>query len=170
MIFGSSSFGIEVGELASEAGTGEALIQFSFVVNNHKIGDWEDRIRLRDSLHYSRTFLDCKVHRMRPDLATVESATVFENIYDAFFDYDYTSAPLEKPNLRDRFHLDDIGLGSISDRFGLVVVDISDSNSRIIVKNLVSSEFVADQQTASANVDSAFQDYLAWGKSQGLQT
>lgn len=169
MIFGSSSFGIEVGELTTEIGSDNTLVQFRFIVGDHEIGDWEDRIRLRDSLHYSKIFLECKAHRMRGDLANADSIAVFESIYDAFFDYDYGSAPPQSPNLRDRFHLDDIGLGAISDRFGLVIVDISENDSRIIVKKFADSEIVADQQIPSLEVDKAFQEYLTWGEPQVTQ-
>ncbi len=122
MIFGSRSFGIEVGELTTETGSKTTLVQFRFLVNNKEIGDWEDRIRLRDSLHYLRIFLDCKKYRMRYDLADASSCKVFKDVYDAFFEYDYGSAPLQKPNLRDRFHLDDIGLGAVLDRYGIVIL------------------------------------------------
>lgn len=166
MIFGSRYFGIEVGELTTEAGSGTTLVQFRFLVKDREIGDWEDRIRLRDSLHYSRVFLDCKGQRMRTDLANANSDDVFKNLYDAFFDYDYSSAPLQKPNLRDKFHLDDVGLGAISDRYGLVIVDISDKESRIIVKKFSGSEFVADQKIPSDEVNKVFQDYLNWGESK----
>jgi len=137
-------------------------------VDDHEIGDWEDRIRLRDSLHYTKAFLDCKGNRMRTDLAGADSDDVFKKLYEDFYDYeyDYSSASLQNPNLRDRFHLDDIGLGAISDRFGLLIVEISKEDSRIIVKKFADSVIVADQRIRSVDVDKVFQEYLKWGASQ----
>ena len=93
---------------------------------------------------------------------------VFRDAYDAFFSYDYTTDGGLVPYLRDRHHLDDIGMGAVHDKYGLILVVTSSGKERVIAKDLQKEVIVADISVPLGFVESVLSQYVEWGKSRWL--
>lgn len=163
MLFGTQSrFGIEVGEIAKYPGW--ILCQFRFWVNGLSVGDWEDRIPLLASVRYMRDFCQFSAHRIHPEFESMTSAEVFAEVYDAFYEFDYTLNKPEIPDLRDRFHMDDIGMTAVIDRYGIVLVAVSDKKARLLVRDRADGGIYNECTLEFGEVERVGMAYVAWGE------
>lgn len=163
MLFGQKDrFGIEIGEV--ELLQGALYCQFRFWICGTPIGDWEDRIPLQASIEHMRVFCSHSANRGGVYFGGRPADHVFEEVYHAFYTADYTKCPVEVPNLRDRFHLDEIGMSAVLDKYGLVLVASSPAETRLIVENLVMNAILCDCPLRFGEVEEVGLAYLAWGK------
>lgn len=170
MIFGKTDrFAIEIGQLDSYPEASGLFVQFRYWVGNVPIGDWDERIPLGASVEAACTIRNTQEARQRSSFALNLPDDVFRAVYDAFFAYDYSKHPVEVPNLRDRFHLDDIGLGAIQDRYGLVVIVSSEGLERVIARDLRLELFIADVSMPIGFVESVLSEYVEWGRTELLR-
>lgn len=164
MIFGdSNTFAIEAGAIEHHPMANGPYIQFRFWIGNQPIGDWEDRIPFKASIENAIVLCDNKHYREEWLFDSVPSKVVFQKVYDAFFGYDYTKSPALSPNLRDRYHLDDIAMGAVQDQYGLILVQNTHSLSRVIVKDLIKSNILIDITFESGHVEHVLKSYVEWG-------
>lgn len=164
MLFGEKTrFAIEIGSI--EPLHGHPFCQFRFWVCGTPIGDWDDCIPVRASVENMRLFCHYSTHRVNADFGHASPQEVFEWIYDAFFSADYTEQLPEVPNLRDRFHMDDIGMSATLDKFGIVLVAPSVTSTRLIVKDLSLGTFICDCRLHFGEVEEVGKAYIAWGDS-----
>lgn len=167
MLFGTTdSFAIEIGELTTFPGVAGPYVQFRFWLNSIPIGDWSDRIPLGASIENARTVRDTQPLRQSSPAFDGPPVDVFREVYDAFFSWDYTKDPVVSPNLRDRFHLDEIGMAAVRDRYGLVLVAASDGRERVLAKDLIQECFIAAVAVPSDFIESVLSDYIEWGQRQ----
>lgn len=167
MIFGNpATFAIEIGAVEQPPHGAGLFIQFRFWVDSQPIGDWEDRIPLIASIENARTLCANESDRCEWLFNETSPDDIFQAVYDGFFEYDYTKDPILTPNLRDRFHLDGIGMGAIQDKYGLVLVGSSSDSERIIVKDIRKHILLADVLLRFGFVESAVNAYSEWGRSQ----
>lgn len=165
MIFGNpNSVAIEVGEFLSNYGNNGPYVQFQFIIESIRIGDWNDRIPLLASVERAVDFQASRAYRRNDSLERVSSTEFFSLTFDAFYNYDYASQPILLPNLRDRHQLSEIGMGALSDKIGITVADVSLGWTRIVVKDLRSNQIVADQTFPSSDLDEACNAFVSWGK------
>ena len=166
LIFGiKDTFAIEVGDIADVPTEYGIFIQFRFWIGGIPIGDWDDIIPIDPSIQYAEELCTTEVYRRERLFHAASAANVFNKVYYGYFKYDYTINPIIVPDLKDRFHLDDIGLVSIYDKYGIVLVGCTNETERIIVKDLRSDIFLVDIQLPFGFVESALKDYVAWGRS-----
>jgi len=169
MIFGDKGlFAVEVGECEWYPGSSGPYVQFRFWVGNTPVGDWDDRISFVASAGYANVIRSTELDRRRLPFPDELPDVVFRDAYDAFFSLDYTTDPGVLPFLRDRYHLDDIGMGAIHDRFGLIVVVTTGGKERVIVKDLRKECIIADISVPLGFVESVLSEYVEWGKSRWL--
>jgi hypothetical protein len=165
MDFGDrKSFAIEIGEIERSPGKCDVSAQFRFWIGGTPIGDWDDRISLKASIVYMKVFCRYSDYRIVPSCATMSAEEVFEKLYQGFFGHDYTVSAPVVPNLRDRHHMDDIGMGAVVDKYGIVVVRPSASGQRVIVKDLARSAIIIDITLPDGVIEAAGADYIAWGE------
>lgn len=163
MMFGNpDTFAIEIGEIVDGPEARKARVQFRFAIDGQRLGDWLDRISLVGSAGYMEEFLDCSVHRRVEALRFATPEVLFASIYDAFYQEDCKTLPNTIPNLQTRFHINDIGLGAIEDLYGIVVVDVSDATSRIVVEDLRREKIIIDIDVPLGTVEAAGRAYVQW--------
>ncbi len=166
MIFGNKGlFAVEVGECKWYPGAPGPYVQFRYWVGNTPVGDWEDRISFVASAGYVGVIQRTELDRRRSPFDDDLPAVVFNDAYEAFFTADHASAPGVAPYLRDRHHLDDIGMGAVLDKYALILVVTTDGKERVIVKDLRSDLFVADVSVPLGFVESVLSEYVEWGQS-----
>ncbi|QVL33841.1 hypothetical protein KIH39_08020 [Telmatocola sphagniphila] len=169
MILGKTDrFAIEIGQLELYPEASGLFVQFRFWVANFPVGDWDDRIPLGASIDTACLIRNTEWARQLSPFAPSLPDDMFRAVYDAFFAYDYSKDPVEAPNLRDRFHLDDIGLGAIQDKYGLILVVSLEGLERVIVKDLRQEQFIADVSMPLGFVESVLNEYIEWGRTKLL--
>lgn len=167
MIFGSpDKFAVEIGAVERFPGFTGLYVQFRFWIDGVPIGDWEERIFLVASISYMQIFCETAELRQGQLFEGVPATEVFQTVYAAFYAYDYSKSPVLVPNLRDRFHLDAIGMGATQDKFGLVIVASSEDAERIIAKDLREDQIIADVVVPFGFAESAGNAYIEWGRIQ----
>lgn len=167
MIFGDpATFAVEAGAFEDPSLWGGLYLQFRFWIDGQPIGDWEDRIQLTASIGYAGSLCETECCRREWLFHDTSPEDIFQAVYDGFFEYDYTNDPILNPNLRDRFHVDDIGMGAVEDKYGLVLVGSSTDAERLIVKDLRKGIFLADVSLPFGFVESVLNVYIEWGRSQ----
>ena len=141
MIFGDrETFAIEIGAIRSFPNAPGSFVHIRFWIGNEAIGDWDDFVPLDPSVETARTIIATAEMRRKSMFGSTPSAEVFHQTYDAFYVDDDNS----NPNLRDRFHLDDIGMGAVQDKYGLVLVGATCDVERVIVKDFRSNRIISD--------------------------
>lgn len=160
MLFGTKEqFGIEIGDVQSLQGG--VYCQFRFWISGKAIGDWEDRIPLFASVVNMRRFCEHLKERIDPRFAG-DANVVFRDVYEAFYSADYTACDPDVANLRDRFHLEDVGMGAIVDKYGIVVVSPSAKESRIIVKDWTRNGSIWECSLPFGDVERIGWEYVDW--------
>ena len=106
-----------------------------------------------------RRFCEHSKERIDPRFA-VDANSVFREVYEAFVAADYTVCDPDVANLRDRFHLDDIGMGAIVDKYGIVVVSPSAKESRIIVKDWSRNGVISEYSLPFGDVERIGWEYI----------
>lgn len=119
-----------------------------------------------------REFLENAAFRRDESAGSKQPDELFASTFKAFYDYDYSRNPERRPNLRDIYHLNEVGLGATCDRFGIVVIEVADDSSRIIAKDLRSDIIVLDHLVASSEIARAGQEFIRWAEARlaGLST
>lgn len=169
MIFGSKdTFAIEISECEWRPGSPGSYVQFRFWVGDIPIGDWNDRISLIASASNAGALYGTEFDRRCTPLPEGPPSDVFRDAYDAFFSYDYATDPVVVPNLRDRYHLDEIGMGAVQDKYGLILVAMTKGLERVIVRDLRRDLFIADVSAPLGFAESVLDDHVKWGRSQVL--
>ena len=164
MIFGSrETIAIEVGKTFI-APDGTRYIQFRFIIANQAFGDWNEPVLLSACVADLKAFLENRDFRKNEDARGLSANDVFALAFDRFYNYDYSSQPILRPNLRDRYHLNEIGQGAIRDRYGIVVVEIAPDSSRIIAKDLRTNEVVADHLMKSSDFVAIGNQFIDWAE------
>jgi hypothetical protein len=167
VIFGvPATFAIETGAVERRPRDGGPYVQFRFWIDGQPYGDWEDRIPFKASVENAYTLCKNELHRREMLFDAVSTGDVFRKVYDGFFEYDYTKDPILSPNLRDRFHLDDIAMGATQDKYGIVLVAHGVASERLIVKDMRRHSFLADLRLPAGHVESVLNSYVEWGRSQ----
>jgi len=163
MIFGvANRFAIELGEI--ESWDGVPYCQFQFWVCGLAVGDWEDRIPLRASIENMRIFCEYSTSRFDPRFHRAKAEEIVEAVYDGFFNADYTTSPVSSPNLRDRFHLDEVAMSSVIDKHGIILINTSQSDARMIVKNLKNNAIERDCDLHVGEAEQIGKLYIGWGE------
>ena len=162
MLFGNAlRFGIEIGKTGLWP-DGRLYCQFRFWVCGKPIGDWDDRISVYSSASYMRDFCGFAKERAAQRFPDMDATETFDRVYDAFFRADYLVQKPESPNLRDRFHLDWVGMGAIMDKYGIVLVATTETEARLIVKDLRRDVIDCDCMLRNGEVEDIGQAYWAW--------
>ena len=167
MIFGHpAAFAIEIGVIERFSDSTDLFVQFRFRIGGCAIGDWDDRISLIASIENSVIVCKNEHYRREYSFEFLDSHDAFRAAYDAFFSYDYSTDPILIPSLRDRFHLDWIGMGAIQDKYGVLILQNSPNSDRIIVKDLNNGNFIVDILIKTRSVDNTLSDYITWFKAR----
>ena len=165
IVFGDQqSFAIEIGAVETYATASGIFVQFRFWVGGVPIGDWDDRISLSASVHYATVVVEYARLRFERSFEGVPAVEAFQKVYDSFYNHDYTKEPAIVPNLRDRFHLDGVGMGAIDDKYGIVLLSNSFDFGRVIVKDLRVGTIIVDILISSGVVEEACREYITWGQ------
>lgn len=163
MIFGdSNSIAIEIGELIENFAENGPYVQFQFHFLRNRVGDWNDRIPLMASVEIAEDFLASKPYRHYQSSDSTE--TFFQCTYEAFYNYDYASQPILRPNLRSRFQLSEIGMSALSDKMGISAAEYDDSQTRIVIKDLRKGSFVLDRLFDTKCLDGMCETYIFWAR------
>lgn len=163
MMFGSpEKLAIEIGEPDARLVPGRDYVKVRFVLCGHVIGDWDYKVSLVTVADSVRTFLSCCSDRLDESLAGVSSETFFAQTHTAFYEYDYRTQPVLRPNLRDRYHLSEIGKDALGDHFGIMVADIDSRTSRVVVKDFRSGSFILDERLEPRDIEHACRQFLEW--------
>ncbi len=141
-------------------------VQFRFIFFGQYIGEWDDRFPLTQTFVRMKEFLDISAFRRDDSLRNVDSKTFFDKTFTAFYETDYTIRPwLEPdPNLRDRYHLSEVGGDSICDLYGIVVAGISAETSRIVVKDFRREEIWIDREFKTGEIEKMGRPFVEWTK------
>lgn len=148
MIFGDKNeFAIEceICEIHSEKWV---FANFRLWANNQPIGDYEDSMDLLGGSHWLKTFLNCSDGRFESTLDDKTAEEVFSLLFDSVMltypkggilneqPFPIISPPKLYSNIRNRFHLDSIGMSSFMDKWNVILVETSNKSQRFIWRNL----------------------------------
>jgi hypothetical protein len=163
MLFGNSDlFAIEV----SNPGLIETRwhVSLNFWIDNEPIGDMREKISLVSSIANLRDFLQFKSDRFSPEFQGVSSEQIFYDLYTRY--YEANSQPdVASQNLRRRFHIDDIGMSSIVDKYGIILVALSDKTARLIWKKWSDENSTYDFSLPFGEVERVGKIYEVWSES-----
>jgi hypothetical protein len=162
MLFGEvRSFAIESSDIFKDVELGP-FVHLRFWVGGVTVGDWRAFVPLSASVEHANAFIEnARYRRERVFAQNVAAEEVLSQVYDAFFSWDYRQGALS-PNLRDRFHLDEIGLTSLQDKYGIVVVCTSEELDRVIVRDLVQGTVMADAPIRTGYAETVLESFSAW--------
>ncbi len=161
-MFGNpASLAIEVGKTTT-ADDGTQYVQARLIIADQPFGNWEELISLRGCAANMKEFLKYSKLRRNPSAKDVAPEKLFASTFDAFFDYDYSSQPVLRPNLRDIYHLNEIGLGALRDQYGIVVVEVSQNLSRVVAKDLQRDQIILDHLVETSEITSAGTQFIHW--------
>jgi hypothetical protein len=170
MIFGDrNAIAIEIGDIIDYEHNG-IWLPFKFVVDNIEFGDFEGDfgiIPLSGCAGYLHSFLENREYRVCPSVATLEVNSVFKQLFTEFYESEYGGAEQPGPNLRDRYHLSEVGMEAVIDKCAILMVDVDEVSSRIIVKDYRADRFVVDKWTKTSEFEEMANGFLAWARSQG---
>lgn len=151
MIFGDKkTFAIECENVSPP--DMESYIHFRVWARGHFIGDYEETVLLKASLSWLLEFMKYSQSRREPSLDTKSKEEVFQLIFDSVVltvpqglilsDVVKDSAICPDPtppsyaNVRERFHLDQIGMSSFSDKWNIILIENEDRSQRLMWRNL----------------------------------
>lgn len=162
MMFGEvRSFAIESSDILKDVGPGP-FVHLRFWVGGVAVGDWRAFVPLSASVEHANVFIEnARYRRERVFARQTTAEEILLQVYDAFFNSDYRQGAFF-PNLRDRFHLDEIGLASLQDQYGIVIVTTSGDLDRVIVRDVVQGAVVADVAITTGNAEAALVTFSAW--------
>ena len=109
-------------------------------------------------------FLSCRKYRSDFTLKDVSSDTFLDRTYTRFYRYDYSTQPIIIPNLRDRYHLSEVGGVSVSDFYAIVVAEVEPNRSRVVVKDIRADHIILDQVVDSDEIETMGQDFVEWAR------
>lgn len=162
MMFGNpESIAIEVGKTAMAA-DGIKYVQFRLIIARQAFGNWAEPISLTACAANMKEFLKNSVFRKNPAAKEQGPEELFASTFDAFYDYDYSSQPVLRPNLRDRYHLNEIGLGAIRDQYGIVVVEVAPNISRVVAKDLRTDQILLDHIVETNEIGRMGVQFIEW--------
>lgn len=161
MMFGSKGrFGIEIGEVETIASN--VYCQFRFWMCDTPVGDWEDRISLHASAEYMRQFCQHQYMRIDRRFEALSANEIIAEVHDAFFHADPVDQFVDQPDLRDIFHLDDIGMSATIDKYSIVLVSPSALSARLVVKDWTAGGIVRECPLQFGDVERAGVEYVSW--------
>ncbi len=163
MIFGNpDTIAIEVGDVVSFGD--RDWVPFRFLIANQPFGNFSDRISLFGCAVRMKSFLMNREYRRNDALEDCDTEQVFAETFTAFYEYDYRTQPIIRPNLRSRYHLNEVALDSTRDSFGIVVVDVNSTESRIVVRDLRTNRFVLDIRIKTQDIENMGTSFIAWAE------
>ena len=111
-----------------------------------------------------REFCSHRERRVDPSFALATASEVFAAVYERFFKLDYRKVPYEDPNLRDRFHMDAIGMSAIQDKYGIILVGHSEQHARLIMKDWTAGGRLSECHIPSGMVEEVGAQYIDWSR------
>jgi len=162
MIFGDPNrVALEIGELRTDIEPGKIYVPIQFIIFGTPIGVWDDWLQLITALRNMEDFLECRAYRRDDSLRNVDSRTFFDRTWTAFYEWDYRVLP-NVPNYRDRFHLSEIASDTIIDHYAIVVADVSDDQSRIVVMEFDTERIMLDGEIGTNEFNAMCRDFVDW--------
>lgn len=137
-------------------------VQFRFILFGQVVGAWDDPFPLSQAFHGMKEFLANSDYRRDDSLRDVDSRTFFDKTFTAFYEMDYSIRPWLDPNLRDRYHLSEVGGDSICDLYGITVADIAPETSRIVVMDFRRDEILIDREFHTDEIGNMGQTFVEW--------
>ena len=165
MIFGNSdAAALEIGEIAMASEQGKPFVRIRFALVGEILGDWNTPIPLTVAVGNMKTFLACRDFRRDTTLTNTDAAGIFAATFTAFYKYDYETQPVLNPNLRDRYHLSEVGGDSVSDKYGIVVAEVGDNISRVVAMDLQTDCLLIDETVSSEKLEKMGAEFINWGE------
>lgn len=166
MLFGKKHrFAIEVSDpIALEEG-GELYCHFRFWFGGTAVGDWDEYIMLHTSVEYMFLFQHRSGERLRPDLADLPAKEIFDKLYHFFYEMDAETCPTSRDwLLRAIYQMDDIGMSSIVDKYGIILVSRDFRSENLIWISWANKEVVNEFRVCSGEVERASESFVNWGR------
>ncbi|MCX7423650.1 MAG: Imm42 family immunity protein [Planctomycetia bacterium] len=165
MIFGNREcFAIETAE--PTVIDGRLYSHFRFWIGGSPIGCWDDLIPLVASVGYMSQFCQHQNDRIDSKFGIDTPLQIFDAVYERFYRTDYRSADEALRRSRDVFHMDDIGMSSIVDQYGLVLVAADTTTARLVWKEWAEPEVIHDFPLPFGEVERVGQLFIAGALSQ----
>ena len=160
MLFGERErFGIEVGEV--EFADDKPVSQFRIWMTKEPLGDWDDRIFLKGSLAYANLFIKLRRFREQINCSEADSRTVFDDFYEYYYSDEYEGTAFAHGyDMRDLFHLDDIFMSSLRDRFGIILIPDCSGEMRLICKKFLDGS-VREQRLERGELEQILGAYVS---------
>lgn len=169
MIFGSpDTFAIEVGEVELLC-DGRPYVPFQVIVDKQHLGDFQDRVLLFGVAVAMKSFIAMRDHRRNYEFNRCNAKKVFAKTFTAFYEGDYWSQPVTIPDLRQRYHFSEVGMDSMCDSFGIVVVEVEDNVSRIVAKDLRADRLIVDARIDTNEFYQAGYRFVDWAEEEVLR-
>ena len=157
-MFGEQNrFGIEVGNV--QIIDSKPMVQCRFWMAGERLGDWDDRIFLRGSLEYATLFVRLRHLREQSGYVEGDANEVFEQLYEYYYS-DNREIKNEIHDVRDIFHLEDIGMSSLLDKYGIVLAPDDFGGMRLISKRFCDN-LILEQRLAKGEVERVLDEYIA---------
>jgi len=167
MLFGQPDlFAIEIGQADPQPQFHDVYIQFRFWIAKVPVGDCHEQISLSASTKAASLFCGLQPQRRRTLFPSAPAATLFQQVYEAWFSLNCFVGKSGTPDLRTLHHLDPIAMGATRDRFGLILVASPDGTDRLLAKDLNQNRFIADQTLPQGSVETILSQYIAWATVQ----
>lgn len=167
MLFGQPDlFAIEIGQPEPQPQFHDVYIRFRFWITRLPVGDSAEQISLSASTRAASLLCDLQPQRRNTPFAPAPAATLFQQVYDAWFSLNCFFGKSGSPDLRTLHHLDPIAMGATRDQYGLILVATTDGTDRLLAKDLNQNRLIADQPLPQGSVESTLSQYIAWAKIQ----
>jgi hypothetical protein len=172
MIFGNhKTLAIEVGALV-EDNSSRLWVPFKFIIANIEFGDFEGdlgTIPLDGCAGYLNEFLQNCVYRRDVSMKDVSAEEVFERLFTRYYEEGSFGTERLFPSLRDSHHLSDVGMEAVIDKCAILMVEVAQNTSRIVVKDHRVQQFVVDMLMPTSEFEAMAEEFLRWARLQGWE-
>ena len=164
---------------------GYTFANFCFWINGSQVGDFDDVVILYSTVTYLEAFLDRYESRSIDSLCDRPKEEIFREIYDS---YVFTVAPGEvmhekrpKPDddnqrnygrssqLRNSFHLDDVGESSFRDSISIILFNDKVRNSQRMIWRTLEDMSLHEAELPEDYFDKVAKEFLAQVRASGFE-
>ena len=159
-MFGCKSvFAIEIDRMVES--DSYHLSSLRFWIGGKAVGDWEDTTLLTACILWMEEFYEYEAERVLPESDTKLAEQLFQELYCAYYEGDPSASA---SHLCTYFHMDQTGMSSFVDKYGIILVTSDNGTARLIWKCWAEGEQIHEFTLPAGEVERIGREFVAWGK------
>lgn len=132
-----------------------------FWIGGEPVGDWEETTLLTACILWMEEFCEYQAERILPESHLESAEGLFRELYRNYYEGDPNAST---SHLRTFFHMDQTGMSSFVDKYGILLVTSNNGTARLIWKCLEKGEKLHDFTLVAGEVERIGREFVAWGK------